>query len=66
MTPAEIAAIAGVHPSTVRGWVSGLPCKMRRTGGRPVRVYDLGDVIARLEAGELDNSKYVALIRAAM
>ena len=66
MTPAEIAAIAGVHPSTVRRWVSGLPCKKLRTGGRPVRVYDLVDVVARLEAGELDNSRYVALIRAAM
>ncbi len=66
MTPAELAALTGVHRATVGKWISGLTCKMRRTGGRPVRVYDLADVIARLEAGELDNSKYVALIRAAM
>lgn len=64
MTPAELAALLGVGRSTVNRWVSGLPYRGRRTDGRPVRVYRLEDVIARLESMTVDNTAYVAKLRA--
>lgn len=71
MTPAELAALLGVHSSTVSRWLVGVPYRGRRPNGqaakgRPPRVYRLEDVVARLEAGTVDNSKYIAQIRAVM
>lgn len=50
MTIEQLAALAGVDPSTANRWLKGVTFTESPSGGRPVREYALEDIRAALLA----------------
>ena len=64
ITTKTLAALSGYTESWACTQVRGLPSRLLPTKGRPRRVYQVEDVIARLGGATVDYSELIGRLRA--